>query len=239
MTTPEAFIARCRSDVGRLGDDYVWTELADLTDNSELDRWAEWDAAYCVGGMQRARLLEGLPLYPAPLPYYVPSMEQTAKNRGDWIPVTDRANARPGDLVVFDWQLDGTTDHLGVLVAKEGTQDRTVEYNTSPTSAGSQSNGRGCWERLRPTTTTRGYIRHIGGSTMPTAQNVRQYWTTTARIAPSWITTLNTAQVAASYPNTSEARIRCPVEETGRNSVSPSSMPSRMAVRISPMGRGP
>ncbi len=43
--------------------------------------------------------------------------------------------------------------------------------------------------------------RLIGSSLskpMPTAQKVRQYCTTTARIAPSWITTLNAAQVLAS-----------------------------------------
>ena len=33
---------------------------------------------------------------------------------------------------------------------------------------------------------------------VPTAQKVRQYCTTTARIAPSWITTLKAAQVSAS-----------------------------------------
>src|SRR5690606_39357529 len=73
---------------------------------------------------------------------------------------------------------------------------------------------------------------------IPASQNVFQYCTTTARIAPSWITTLNIAHCAASYPNSSEARIRCPVEETGTNSVRPSTMPSRMAVRVRSMRSG-
>ena len=76
-------------------------------------------------------------------------------------------------------------------------------------------------------------------SPRPTVQNVRQYCTTTARIAPSWMTTLNTFQVSASKPSSSVARIRWPVEETGMNSVRPSTMPRRMAVSVSVIGEAP
>src|SRR3546814_17889566 len=51
-----------------------------------------------------------------------------------------------------------------------------------------------------------------------------------ARIAPGWIAMLNTAHFDASYPSNSVARIRCPVDDTGRNSVSPSTMPRMIAV---------
>src|SRR5262245_23554742 len=42
--------------------------------------------------------------------------------------------------------------------------------------------------------------------------------------------TLNAAHFAASKPSSSVARIKCPVEETGRNSVTPSTMPRMMAM---------
>src|SRR6476661_7043748 len=42
--------------------------------------------------------------------------------------------------------------------------------------------------------------------------------------------TLNAAHFSASKPNSSVARIKCPVEETGRNSVIPSTMPRMMAM---------
>src|SRR3954463_7972435 len=61
-----------------------------------------------------------------------------------------------------------------------------------------------------------------------------------ARIAPSWMMTLNAAHLSASKPRSSVARIRCPVDETGRNSVTPSTMPRMMAIsRIgTSVGRG-
>ena len=95
--------------------------------------------------------------------------------------------------------------------------------------------GRKARSRLRRKARLSGSSR---STPIPTAQNVRQYCTTTARIAPSWMTTLNTFQVSESKPNSSVARIRCPVEETGRNSVSPSTMPSRTAVMVSVMAAG-
>src|SRR4249919_422999 len=51
-----------------------------------------------------------------------------------------------------------------------------------------------------------------------------------ARIAPSWMMTLNAAHFSASKPSNSVARIKCPVEETGKNSVTPSTMPRMMAM---------
>src|SRR6185369_11160506 len=42
--------------------------------------------------------------------------------------------------------------------------------------------------------------------------------------------TLNAAHFSASKPSNSVARIKCPVDETGRNSVTPSTMPRMMAM---------
>src|SRR6476646_7999676 len=61
-----------------------------------------------------------------------------------------------------------------------------------------------------------------------------------ARIAPSWMMTLNAAHFSASKPSSSVARIKWPVEETGRNSVTPSTMPRMIAIRrIGMSGSGP
>ena len=49
-----------------------------------------------------------------------------------------------------------------------------------------------------------------------------------ARIAPGWMATLNNAHLSASKPSNSVARMRCPVDETGRYSVSPSTTPRMM-----------
>lgn len=49
---------------------------------------------------------------------------------------------RPGDLCVFDWQHDGTEDHVGIIVENHGNGWYScVEGNTSFDNSGSQSNG--------------------------------------------------------------------------------------------------
>ena len=56
----------------------------------------------------------------------------------------------------------------------------------------------------------------------------RRYSTSTASIAPDWITTSKLSWNA--QPSQSFARTRCPVEETGRYSVSPSTTPISAAI---------
>ena len=55
--------------------------------------------------------------------------------------------------------------------------------------------------------------------------------TTTARIAPSWMTTSNMLLNSSDTfrATSSSNRIRCPVELTGSHSVTPSTMPKRTA----------
>jgi peptidoglycan hydrolase-like protein with peptidoglycan-binding domain len=70
---------------------------------------------------------------------------------------------QPGDLVYFDWQ-GGTgsqgVDHVGIVtgVRRDG-QVETIEGNTSPSNAGSQSNGGGVYRRVRPRSVIAGFGR--------------------------------------------------------------------------------
>lgn len=70
---------------------------------------------------------------------------------------------QPGDLVYFDWQ-GGTgtngVDHVGIVtgVRQDGLVE-TIEGNTSPTNAGSQSNGGGVYRRVRPRSVIAGFGR--------------------------------------------------------------------------------
>ncbi|MEU4841500.1 CHAP domain-containing protein [Nocardia testacea] len=41
------------------------------------------------------------------------------------------AEAQPGDLIVFDWEGDGTPDHIGVVEAVSGGKIHTIEGNSS------------------------------------------------------------------------------------------------------------
>ena len=58
-------------------------------------------------------------------------------------------NARPGDIVIFNWD-GGGTDHVGFVEKNLGNGVlQTIEGNTSSGAAGSQSAGNGVWRRRR------------------------------------------------------------------------------------------
>ena len=60
------------------------------------------------------------------------------------------ADAQRGDVVLFDWDNDGRTDHVGIVEANlGGGWLQTIEGNTSPSNAGSQSAGNGVYRRQR------------------------------------------------------------------------------------------
>jgi hypothetical protein len=58
-------------------------------------------------------------------------------------------------------------------------------------------------------------------------------YATTARMAPNWIEISALAATSPVNPNAWPAKIKWPVDETGRNSVSPSTMP-RITARAGP-----
>ena len=59
-------------------------------------------------------------------------------------------DAQRGDVVLFDWDRDGLTDHVGIVEANLGDGWlQTIEGNTSPSNAGSQSAGNGVYRRQR------------------------------------------------------------------------------------------
>ena len=79
---------------------------------------------------------------------YVPWILSANSDAGRLVANED---AQPGDLVMFDWQGDGVSDHIGIVEenhADEGWM-QTIEGNTSPGSGGSQSNGGGVYRRTR------------------------------------------------------------------------------------------
>jgi hypothetical protein len=76
---------------------------------------------------------------------YTPSHVNWFKSRGQW-----GSSPRVGALVFYDWNGDGLADHVGLVVAFDGSSITTYEGNTSSGVAGSQSNGDGAYKRTRP-----------------------------------------------------------------------------------------
>ncbi|WP_130012128.1 peptidoglycan-binding domain-containing protein [Serinicoccus sediminis] len=157
MPTARDFLDQCAKHVGETGDNSTWLGLAAEVPDASLKRWADWDSPYCQGGIQLAMIRVGMGLVPCTLPYYVPSMEQYARNQGAWVDFDD---IQPGDFIIFDWGGDGIGDHIGPARARpQGNSVATVEWNTSKDDSGSQSNGRGCWNRTRYRSQIRGAYR--------------------------------------------------------------------------------
>lgn len=93
-----------------------------------------------------------------PSSVYTPAGAQAYRRLGRWV---DRnAPAERGDVVYFDWQPGTGIDHVGIVtgVRRDG-QVETIEGNTSPSTAGSQSNGGGVYRRVRPRSVIAGFGR--------------------------------------------------------------------------------
>ena len=69
---------------------------------------------------------------------YCPTMLEAAEDAGATVPPRQ---AKPGDVVYFDWNGDGEVDHVGIVAANCGSHLVTIEGNTSSGASGSQGNG--------------------------------------------------------------------------------------------------
>lgn len=70
---------------------------------------------------------------------YVPGREAQARQRGALL---GKDQIQAGDLITFDWDGDGESDHIGIATSGwSGSWINTVEGNTSSGTSGSQSNG--------------------------------------------------------------------------------------------------
>jgi hypothetical protein len=59
---------------------------------------------------------------------YVPTGVQWFKDAGYW---QDRGYVpQPGDIIFFDWQGDGESDHVGIVESCDGVIIHTVEGNS-------------------------------------------------------------------------------------------------------------
>lgn len=77
---------------------------------------------------------------------YCPYIVRDGKKAGRSIPKRD---AKPGDVVLFDWGGDGVSDHVGIVESNNGSYLTTIEGNTSSGNGGSQGNGGGVYRRTR------------------------------------------------------------------------------------------
>ena len=77
---------------------------------------------------------------------YVPSADNWLKKH---VGVVEDGKAQPGDIIIFDWNLDEFEDHIGMVLEEHKNHFITIEGNTASDDKGDQSNGGGVFIKKR------------------------------------------------------------------------------------------
>lgn len=95
-----------------------------------------------------------------------------------------KANARPGDVLVFDWNWNTrATNHVGILEKRLSSGNfQTIEGNTSAGTVGSQSNGGRVARRTRKQSQVRYVIRPRWNRAAGTTGAATEPWKASPRI---------------------------------------------------------
>lgn len=90
---------------------------------------------------------------------YVPAVVQDARANRNGLRVVSYAEVLPGDFVCYDWERDGTADHIGVFEKKiSSTTFSAIEGNTS---VGNDSNGGEVMRRERDISLVQAFVRKV------------------------------------------------------------------------------
>lgn len=89
---------------------------------------------------------------------YCPSYVASARASKNGLWVVKAADAKPGDLVLFDWQQNGESDHIGILASEVSARGAftAIEGNTSTSD---WSNGGQVMRRKRNTSQVTCFVR--------------------------------------------------------------------------------
>ena len=112
----QAVVDIAKSQVGTVGGQPYWSWYG-FTSRVE---WCACFVSWCYGqmGLSEPRFAacqsQGIPWF---------------QSHGQW-GGRDYANIAPGDAIFFDWDLDGSADHVGIVVGTDGSRVYTVEGNS-------------------------------------------------------------------------------------------------------------
>ena len=112
----QAVVDIAKSQVGNVGGQPYWSWYGF---NSRVE-WCACFVSWCYGqmGLSEPRFAacqsQGIPWF---------------QSHGQW-GGRDYANIAPGDAIFFDWYLDGSADHVGIVVGTDGSRVYTVEGNS-------------------------------------------------------------------------------------------------------------
>ena len=112
----QAVVDIAKSQVGNMGGQPYWSWYGF---NSRVE-WCACFVSWCYNqmGLSEPRFAacqsQGIPWF---------------QSHGQW-GGRDYANIAPGDAIFFDWDLDGSADHVGLVVGTDGSRVYTVEGNS-------------------------------------------------------------------------------------------------------------
>ena len=112
----QAVVDIAKSQAGKVGGQPYWSWYGF---NSRVE-WCACFVSWCYGqmGLSEPRFAacqsQGIPWF---------------QSHGQW-GGRDYANIAPGDAIFFDWDLDGSADHVGLVVGTDGSRVYTVEGNS-------------------------------------------------------------------------------------------------------------
>ena len=112
----QAVVDIAKSQVGNVGGQPYWSWYGF---NSRVE-WCACFVSWCYGqmGLSEPRFAacqsQGIPWF---------------QSHGQW-GGRDYANIAPGAAIFFDWDLDGSADHVGIVVGTDGSRVYTVEGNS-------------------------------------------------------------------------------------------------------------
>lgn len=112
----QAVVDIAKSQVGNVDGQPYWSWYGF---NSRVE-WCACFVSWCYGqmGLSEPRFAacqsQGIPWF---------------QSHGQW-GGRDYANIAPGDAIFFDWDLDGSADHVGIVVGTDGSRVYTVEGNS-------------------------------------------------------------------------------------------------------------
>ena len=112
----QAVVDIAKSQVGNVGGQPYWSWYG-FTSRVE---WCACFVSWCYGQMGLSE-----PRFSACQSQGIPWFQ----SHGQW-GWRDYANIAPGDAIFFDWDLDGSADHVGIVVGTDGSRVYTVEGNS-------------------------------------------------------------------------------------------------------------
>lgn len=119
-------------------------------DDDAKEKGFPWCAAFVTWVCKSAR--ESLGLTWRDLNLYVGGAANDWKKWGreqGWDVLSKDDVAKPGDLVLFDFRNDGSSDHIGIVIKDNGQTIITVEGNTNGRGERDSESGDGVWEKTR------------------------------------------------------------------------------------------